>query len=338
MKNFNTLQTQLEQAGLVQPKEKEIVQKQVNSFLGTMEEIKEQQAIMDMLTPAPRNCPKCNSTKLNRTTTKSKLGMTTYQYCLEPNCGHKSVRYELSPAKLLKMIKENKVPMNLTQEQRTQLAQMVLPKGEQMKTQEVAEPVEKREYIKKVKEIDLNLVNLNEETIELKKKKNYDLGLDKKVVYRFIYQNMRMADIAKELSISNSYVVYCFRRHKINYQSKHPVQAALVYSLSKKGKTYQDISKELNISIGHICHLKAMYNMSKNSVVKPVVKQAEVLVQTPKAAPKAPPQAPQATLSDKQVILQSTSLAEIETILKTTQDPVVKELAKQKMRLILECI
>src|SRR5574343_1621649 len=126
MKTFNTLQTQLEQAGLVQPQTTQIVVANPKSYEEELHELKEQQAVLDMLTPYQDKCSKCG-TKMNRSKDyHSPRGLTTtYNYCFNKSCDYKKTTYALPPYKLVKMIKENNLPKDLSEEQKNQLNQMI---------------------------------------------------------------------------------------------------------------------------------------------------------------------------------------------------------------------
>lgn len=193
------------------------------------------------------------------------------------------------------------------------------------------EPAVKRKYKRRNPTpislvVDMSLLDVTEENLSLKQVKPYNLQIDKKIVYAFKFELKSFEKISQELALSFAYINSCLKRHKVTQYDRHPVLAAKIASLTKKGFSYVEIQKKLGVSTGTVVRIKNRFNLTKTKKKDLVVKRKKV--EPKKVKP----------FNEKKTVLRSMDFSEIEKIYKTTKDPKVKTLAKQKMKLIFECL
>lgn len=177
--------------------------------------------------------------------------------------------------------------------------------------------------------IDMTLLNTTVENMPLKEMKEYNYQIDKKIVYAFKFQRKTQDDIVRDLAITKSYVVYCLKRHKISIRDRYEVLGAWIVKYTRDGLSYQDICEKLGISINQIITVKNFYNLTrtrKKALLEKKKKKIESKLEVKEVR------------SEKEIILKSMDFSEIEKIFKSTTDAKVKELAKQKLKLIFECL
>lgn len=196
---------------------------------------------------------------------------------------------------------------------------------------ELQEPEVKRKYKRKDPPhissiLDMSLLEITEENLPLKQVKPFNLQIDKKIIYAFKFEFKSFEKISQELALSFAYINSCLKRHKVTQYDRHPVLAAKIANLTNKGFSYVEIQKKLGVSTGTVVRIKNRFNLTK-------AKKKDLVVRHKKAEPKMVK-----PFNEKKIVLSSMDFSEIEKIYKTTKDPKVKALAKQKMKLIFECL